>query len=255
AEPVRLERGFVLNEAARTVTYPVYGTGEAPLSDQDKIILLRELPIIQDTDLENQGAFFAETHEQTFDKIVMMIQQLNELMSRAVVGGVDQSGGGAAYEALLVAVEEARSIRDQTIAYVDGFDAHVDAKTAESLVALNACIATAEEWAQQSCFCAATSARWYQKIADVFHGGNENFFSTFFVLVGVADGGDGADFAYLTSDGGSASTVLFIDRVNDGMTTPDEWYKVNPMIAEALRGRSIISATLQDNGEIIFVTD
>ncbi|MDO4561451.1 MAG: hypothetical protein Q4C86_10930, partial [bacterium] len=92
ADSVRLERGFVLNEQARTVTYPVDGTGEAPLSSQDKIILRRELPIIQDTDLENQGAFLAETHEQTFDKIVMMIQQLSEQLLRGCLGPIESAG-------------------------------------------------------------------------------------------------------------------------------------------------------------------
>lgn len=110
--------------------------------------------------------------------------------------------------------------------------------------------------ATRSCACAASAEHWYAEINAVLKNVGPNFFNTFFILAGVADGGGGDDFEIITSDGGSASTVLFIDRANDGMSSnPAEWYVVNPTISEALRGRSIISATLQDNGEIIFVTD
>jgi hypothetical protein len=37
--------------------------------------LLRELEPTQETDLRNQGKFFAEVHEDAFDKLTMLIQQ------------------------------------------------------------------------------------------------------------------------------------------------------------------------------------
>lgn len=118
ADPVLLERGYVLNELESTVTYPVDGTGEAPLSDKDRIILMRVVPVLQLLDLVNQGDFFADDIEQNFDLLVMMIQQISEALSRAVVGPVDQTDSGVAYQTLLDAVEEAKRIRDETAALI-----------------------------------------------------------------------------------------------------------------------------------------
>ncbi|MDV7071340.1 hypothetical protein R3J21_07265 [Citrobacter werkmanii] len=40
-----------------------------------RISISRELPVTQETDLRNQGKFFAEVHEDAFDKLTMLIQQ------------------------------------------------------------------------------------------------------------------------------------------------------------------------------------
>lgn len=40
-----------------------------------KISIAREMPVTQETDLRNQGKFFAEVHENAFDKLTMLIQQ------------------------------------------------------------------------------------------------------------------------------------------------------------------------------------
>lgn len=39
------------------------------------IIIARELSVVQETDLRNQGTFFAEVHEDAFDYLTMLIQQ------------------------------------------------------------------------------------------------------------------------------------------------------------------------------------
>ena len=234
AEPVRLERGYVLNELERTVTYPVDGTGEAPLSDKDRIILMRVVPIIQDTELENQGAFFAKTHERTFDKIVMMIQQLREMLDRAVVGSVDQTGGGKAYAALMAAIDETKRIRDATEAIKN---------------IAGAC-------AELSCSCADAAEDWYNKIGGVFLSIDTNFFANFFILAGVADGGSCSGLDMFINDGGTAATFAFIEPINDGRRgCPADWHIINPAIADTLRGRSIVSGRLLENGEVIFTTD
>lgn len=46
-----------------------------PLPNGYQISISRELPVTQDTDLRNQGKFFAEVHEDAFDKLTMLIQQ------------------------------------------------------------------------------------------------------------------------------------------------------------------------------------
>lgn len=47
----------------------------APLAAGWQISIARELEPTQETDLRNQGKFFAEVHEDAFDKLTMLIQQ------------------------------------------------------------------------------------------------------------------------------------------------------------------------------------
>jgi hypothetical protein len=47
------------------------------------LTIQRVLDITQETDLRNQGQFFAETHEDVFDRMVMIGQQLQEQIDRA----------------------------------------------------------------------------------------------------------------------------------------------------------------------------
>lgn len=47
-----------------------------PLASGWRISIARELELTQDTDLRNQGKFFAETHEDVFDRLTMLIQQV-----------------------------------------------------------------------------------------------------------------------------------------------------------------------------------
>jgi len=53
-------------------------------ADGTKITLLLDVPFTQETDLENQGAYYAETVEQALDLVVMRLQQLKERAARAV---------------------------------------------------------------------------------------------------------------------------------------------------------------------------
>lgn len=46
------------------------------LANGYQISISRELPVTQETDLRNQGKFFAEVHEDAFDKLTMLIQQV-----------------------------------------------------------------------------------------------------------------------------------------------------------------------------------
>ncbi|WP_250146124.1 hypothetical protein [Escherichia coli] len=48
------------------------------------ISIYRELPVTQETDLRNQGKFFAEVHENAFDKLTMLIQQVRNWFSLAL---------------------------------------------------------------------------------------------------------------------------------------------------------------------------
>ncbi|EPJ3648645.1 MULTISPECIES: glycosyl hydrolase family 28-related protein [Citrobacter freundii complex] len=56
----------------------------SPLADGYQISISRELPVTQETDLRNQGKFFAEVHEDAFDKLTMLIQQVRSRLSLAL---------------------------------------------------------------------------------------------------------------------------------------------------------------------------
>lgn len=56
----------------------------AALTSGYKISISRELPVTQETDLRNQGKFFAEVHEDAFDKLTMLIQQVRSWLSLAL---------------------------------------------------------------------------------------------------------------------------------------------------------------------------
>ncbi len=55
----------------------------APTASQT-VTILRDVPFTQETDLENQGAYYAETVEAAFDQAAMRDQQINERLDRAL---------------------------------------------------------------------------------------------------------------------------------------------------------------------------
>lgn len=54
------------------------------LANGYQISISRELPVTQETDLRNQGKFFAEVHEDAFDKLTMLIQQVRSWFNLAL---------------------------------------------------------------------------------------------------------------------------------------------------------------------------
>ncbi|MFZ3995985.1 hypothetical protein [Enterobacter hormaechei] len=56
----------------------------APLANGWQISIARELEPTQKTDLRNQGKFFAEVHEDAFDKLTMLIQQVGSMFRLAL---------------------------------------------------------------------------------------------------------------------------------------------------------------------------
>ena len=47
-----------------------------PLAEKHKISIARDIPIVQETSFRNQGKFLAETHENAFDYLTMIIQRI-----------------------------------------------------------------------------------------------------------------------------------------------------------------------------------
>lgn len=73
---------FSINTTTREVTYPVIA--QDPLPTGYKITLHRVVPSVQELNLESQGPFYAEDIEKGLDRIVMMVQQVNEAVDRSV---------------------------------------------------------------------------------------------------------------------------------------------------------------------------
>lgn len=82
-----------ITELILDTDYTVTGAGgytggnvvlSAPLTNGYQISISRELPVTQETDLRNQGKFFAEVHEDAFDKLTMLIQQVRSWLSLAL---------------------------------------------------------------------------------------------------------------------------------------------------------------------------
>lgn len=82
-----------LTELTPDTDYTVTGAGGytggnvilmVPLATGWKISISRDLPITQETDLRNQGKFFAEVHELAFDKLTMLVQQIRSMYTSAL---------------------------------------------------------------------------------------------------------------------------------------------------------------------------
>lgn len=70
----------------------------APTSTQ-RITIRRKIPVfVQNTDLRNQGAFFAETHEDAFDLLTMMMQQLKTDLARSAKITISSAAAGVQVE-------------------------------------------------------------------------------------------------------------------------------------------------------------
>lgn len=72
----------VNNPVGGTVIYPLSGS---PLSTAFRISIQRILPLTQETDLVNQDGFYPEVIEDEFDYLTMLVQQLQDEISRVFV--------------------------------------------------------------------------------------------------------------------------------------------------------------------------
>ena len=77
----RIESDYQVDSREKNVVYPVLGD---PLEIGEKIALMRKTPLIQDLDLVDNGGFFPENIEKSFDRSVLVEQELLEQLERAV---------------------------------------------------------------------------------------------------------------------------------------------------------------------------
>jgi len=81
---------YSVDVGASHVVYPTVASGLPLLATGEKITLLRSETLSQDSDWKNQGPFNAEGVESVADKIMMILQQLQEELSRSIKYAVDQ---------------------------------------------------------------------------------------------------------------------------------------------------------------------
>ena len=67
-----------------SIVYPADTTNGTPLATGAKLHMHQGIPLTQSTDLDNQGGYFPETQEQTFDRIVGMIKGVQEELDRCI---------------------------------------------------------------------------------------------------------------------------------------------------------------------------
>lgn len=79
----KLDTGYRVDKQNGYVEYP-YPSG-TPLPSGWKITLLREVPLVQETDLVNQGPFFAEVIEDALDRLTAIDQQQQEKLDRTII--------------------------------------------------------------------------------------------------------------------------------------------------------------------------
>ena len=85
----QITSGYTVDLAVSELTFP--SGGGRPLDPGWKLTILRWVDPLQETDLINQGAFYAEVIEESLDRLTMIAQQHEEELSRAVKVQVSES--------------------------------------------------------------------------------------------------------------------------------------------------------------------
>lgn len=100
--------GFTVDETEKEVTYPVEDSLELPLRAGEYLVLARQTPLTQETDLKRQAALDAQGLEDALDANVLRVQELAEGLSRALKFPVQTQGNetdAAAYITQLTDVQ------------------------------------------------------------------------------------------------------------------------------------------------------
>ena len=126
----------------------------APLPTGARLVITRDVPATQEVDLQNQGAFFAETIERAFDKLTMLAQQNKEGDARTVTlpvvsQGVSATLPGAVADAVLgwnAAGDALENKVPNTAAYVVAPLAGLTSEEATQLLNIGSTTISAAQW-------------------------------------------------------------------------------------------------------------
>ena len=112
----RLSSGYQVDTTEKEVIYPLDTQEQAPLTAEEKLLILRRTPLQQDMQLEVQSTLDPQVLEDGYDKAMLIAQEQAEELSRAVkfpAGTADPTTDADAY---LTRLEQAT----QTAAAADG---------------------------------------------------------------------------------------------------------------------------------------
>ncbi|WP_178337784.1 hypothetical protein [Candidatus Avelusimicrobium facis] len=112
----RLSSGYQVDTTEKEVIYPLDTQEQAPLTAEEKLLILRRTPLQQDMQLEVQSTLDPQVLEDGYDKAMLIAQEQAEELSRAVkfpAGTEDPTTDADAY---LTRLEQAT----QTAAAADG---------------------------------------------------------------------------------------------------------------------------------------
>ena len=127
------------------VTYPMNG---APLPPGKKLTVYRKLPLTQPTDLQNGGNFHPETIEDTFDWLVMQIQQLAEEGERSlkvpISAGQNSENAAQHTEKLIADIYAARDATVEAAGRTEEADKRAAHSVESALAARDAAVSQAE---------------------------------------------------------------------------------------------------------------
>jgi len=134
--------GVTVDLTVPEVVYPTVASGLPLVASGYQVVLLRQLELKQETDYKNQGTLPAETIEEGSDRTVMMVQQMQEQLDRAIVSDVSESAPDidaitAAALAAQVAAEAAQAAAELAETHAETAEtnaelAETNAETAET---------------------------------------------------------------------------------------------------------------------------
>ena len=75
---------YAVDALAHTLTYPTAESGQPPLAKGWRLTVLRHTPLTQEIDLIRQGELDAEVLEEGYDKLTLLVQELNEQVNRSI---------------------------------------------------------------------------------------------------------------------------------------------------------------------------
>ena len=75
---------YAVDALAHTLTYPTAESGQPPLAKGWRLTVLRHTPLTQEIDLIRQGELDAEVLEEGYDKLTLLVQELNEQINRSI---------------------------------------------------------------------------------------------------------------------------------------------------------------------------
>lgn len=160
--PALLSSGYYIDNENSRVLYPCYAPGAAPdpseqppvLPNGWKITILREVPLIQETDLTIGGGFRPGVLENAYDYGMMASQQLLEALNRSVRLPVDASPGSS----------------DEVLSDIMNYVKDAESSAADALESANAAADSEDMAAQIAAAVGATVAGNYLstlKLADI----------------------------------------------------------------------------------------